>query len=118
MRMIPPILLALTMLSVPLSVAVAAPASMAPAPAAMGGQKPGEWKDYKGSDQGASKGNKQEIPSGTLVVISYIIIWAVVLLYVLLLALRQKRLTSELQQLRRRLDELETPDADGESKQT
>ena len=80
----------------------------APAPAAAMTSAPamdapgGMWKpyDYRG---GSSKASQESIPSGVLVIIAYVILWAVVLGYVLVLAARQVRLRRELNELRRRL---------------
>jgi len=89
-----------------------------PAMAGKGAGKPGEWEDYDPSKQRGAKGGAEQLPSGTLVVIAYIIIWAVVLLYVLVLALRQRRLRAEVQQLRRRLDEVDPPPTATSSEKT
>lgn len=115
----PIVLLALAGLAEPSRPAAAGNAEMAPAPVRKGAAKPGMWKDYNPADAKGSKGqSKQKFSSGELVVIAYTIIWGVVLIYVLLLALRQSRLRSELEQLRRQLDKLDPPAVAGDSKKT
>ena len=57
------------------------------------------WKPYD-----YAKRRPESIPSGTLVIIAYIIIWVVVLAYVVILARRQSKLREELAELRRRLE--------------
>ena len=47
----------------------------------------------------------QRIPSPTLVIIAYCLLWAVVLGYILLLSRRQKQLREELAALRKRINE-------------
>jgi CcmD family protein len=111
------LLVALAMISEP-SRALAAPAASqmatapgmkATAPGMKGDEKPGQWRDYDPAKARGSGGQGGQVPSGTLVVFAYIIIWAVMFLYVLVLAFRQKRLKGEVEQLRRRLDEVEPP---------
>lgn len=111
------LLLALLILMAPLLARALGPAKGTVPSTAMGGDQPGAWKDYNPAQAGA-KGKRDQIPSGTLVVIAYILIWVVVLIYVLLLAMRQRRLVGELDQLRRRLDELEPPPDTGAEQNT
>jgi len=99
------------LLAVCLALLGAAPAAAAPGPmsgppalsgAAMSpGTMNGKWKPY---DYGQAPSRREEIPSGTLVVVAYIVLWAVLLGYVVLLAVRQRRLMADLRDLRRELD--------------
>ncbi|MFH2009730.1 MAG: CcmD family protein [bacterium] len=101
----------------------AAPAAPAPGPEARvmetmrpppAGGAMGQTTGPKADPQGGRKGWKpydyskrqrgESIPSGTLVIIAYILIWAVVLAYVVILARRQSKLREELAELRRRLE--------------
>ncbi len=93
--------------AVPAASRPTAPARPAAAPAAMapGG---GEWRDFKPADSAGrgKSGEARGVSSGVLVVVAYGIIWAVLLVYVLILSFRQRRLSQELGQLGRRLQEL------------
>jgi len=113
-----PLMLALVMHCEPGVASAVGATKMAPAPTQKGGAQPGQWQDYKSAREHGVGGDATQVPSGTLVVIAYVIIWAVVLLYVLVLALRQRRLASEVDNLRRRLDDLEPPTGAGDAKKT
>ncbi len=99
------------LLAVSLALLGAAPAVAAPGPvrgqpavagAAMSpGAMNGKWKPY---DYGEAQSRREEIPSGTLVVVAYIVLWGVLLGYVVLLAMRQRRLMADLRDLRRELE--------------
>lgn len=118
MLMSPVMLPALLMLADPSRASAVGTGEMAPAPAPKGGVGPGQWQEYDPAQEPGSGGKATQVPSGTLVVIAYVIIWAVVLLYVLVLALRQRRLASEVEQLRQLLDELNPPAGAGDTKKT
>jgi CcmD family protein len=62
--------------------------------------KKGQWKAY---DYDQRPEHRDEIPSGTLVVIAYVVLWAVLLSYVVILGLRQRRLRAELAELKREI---------------
>jgi CcmD family protein len=68
------------------------------------------WKPYDYS----KRQGKESIPSGTLVIIAYVIIWMVVLAYVVILARRQSKLREELAELRRRLESADDGSSGGE----
>ena len=58
------------------------------------------WKQY---DYGRARAKGDAIPSGTLVIIAYAVIWLVLGVYIVVLARRQRRLRAELAELRQRL---------------
>lgn len=72
-----------------------APGEMAVAPPGMSGD--GGWKPY---DYGKGGSGRNGPSSGALVVLAYGLIWGVLLVYVVLLARRQRRLREELDALR------------------
>jgi len=127
LSLLPLVFLALVVVAQPGLAFAVGGGKMAPAPTLKGdtkggaqdGAKPGMWKDYNPADDSHSQSKmKRRFTSGELVVVAYLVIWAVVFIYVLLLARRQSQLSSELDQLRRRLDEADPPAVAGDSKKT
>jgi hypothetical protein len=96
------------------SVPGAEPAAAPPgtkAPATRTSDEPGTgkaagsgWQRY---DYQRPSGPKDEIPSGIWVIVAYLVLWGILLAYVVVLAMRQSRLRSELAALAHRLDRTE-----------